>query len=149
MKLNIGCGNKFKKDFINVDIRKLKGVNVVAKIQDLPFREQVFDEVEAIDVVEHVKRYEKEKVIQELYRVLKSNGILSVLTPNLTKIASFFLNKRIPFYQTIRLLYGEQDYEENLHCCLWQPEDFKPFQVVKMEEKNFNLSLILKKEWLL
>jgi len=35
-KLNLGCGNDIKKDYVNLDIAKLQGVNVVWDVNKLP-----------------------------------------------------------------------------------------------------------------
>ena len=37
MKLHIGCGNDIKKDWINHDIVKLKGVDVVHDLSQYPW----------------------------------------------------------------------------------------------------------------
>lgn len=50
----------------------------------LPFPDNTFDMVTALDFVEHINNEEYEKLIVEIKRVLKPNGTLCIYTPNKT-----------------------------------------------------------------
>lgn len=47
MKLNLGCGKDIKDGYINLDVRYIKGVDVVCNLNSFPypFQNDVFDEI--------------------------------------------------------------------------------------------------------
>lgn len=80
--LNLGCGEDIRRDYINVDIHPLPGVDVV---QDLarfpyPYHDNSFDQIIAQDVLEHLPN--TVKVMEELWRILKPGGLLAVRVPH-------------------------------------------------------------------
>ena len=78
--LNVGSGNsKILENICNVDIFSYDNVNVVCDIADLPFLNNSIDMVFNCAVLEHVPN--PQKVIDEIYRVLKPNGILYTTFP--------------------------------------------------------------------
>ena len=80
-KLNIGCGNDIKKDWINLDVYALDGVDVVHDINKLPlpFSNDEFDYVLCKDVFEHVEYI---PLLKEIHRILKPNGIVEIRVPH-------------------------------------------------------------------
>lgn len=83
-KLNIGCGRDIKKDYINLDVLKLKGVDVVHDLNKFPypFKDNEFDEIECKAVLEHVE--DVSKTMNEIYRILKKGGIVNIEVPHFT-----------------------------------------------------------------
>lgn len=97
--LDIGFGNaeiekilqKYKYiDIYGIDIssrsvseakKSLKGAYVKAGILKMPFSNQYFDLVLALDVFEHLPQEKTFKAFNEVSRVLKKNGILVVSMP--------------------------------------------------------------------
>ncbi len=87
--LEVGCGtghvqNKLK-NVVGMDItlsmlKKNKNDAVCADAHSIPFKDEAFDAVYSIDVIEHVQS--PGKMIEECRRVLKKNGILILVTPN-------------------------------------------------------------------
>ena len=78
--LNIGSGNSNISDQVfNVDIFEYENVNVVCDIEDLPFKDNSIDLILNIAVLEHVPN--PQKVIDEIYRILKPNGIIYTAFP--------------------------------------------------------------------
>ncbi len=103
--LDAGCGPKgsslssFNSEcFVGVDISKAnveaskrkypKKEYVLASLDALPFKKEVFDKIVCVDVIEHIK--EKETVFQELSRVSKVNGCLIGSTSNELNPVLFF-----------------------------------------------------------
>ena len=102
----IGCLNPKKKS-IGVDISidqinyakkeyKRKKHNFFLSKLPLPFDDESFDVVTFLEVIEHCDDIQNNKIIKEIYRLLKPNGILIITTPNyssfwpqLEKIISF------------------------------------------------------------
>lgn len=78
--LNIGSGNSSISDNVyNVDIFAYDNVDVVCDISNLPFEDNSIDIVLNIAVLEHVPN--PQKVIDEIYRVLKPDGIVYTAFP--------------------------------------------------------------------
>lgn len=98
--LDIGCGNgvlsfMVKKKFDHVygidgsvtALQKMKanggGIPILTDLDGdlLPIADRSMDMVSCLDVMEHV--FDPEKLITEVYRVLKRNGIFILTTPNI------------------------------------------------------------------
>lgn len=91
--LDLGCGNdKYKSPgdrVIGLDISKLKGVDVVWNLEKtpLPLKDDEFDMVYAHHTFEHVSNLNN--LISEIYRILKSGGILKVIVPHFSWCVSY------------------------------------------------------------
>ena len=55
-KINLGCGNKIKKGYLNLDFIKTEGTDIVYDLNQYPwpFPENTFDEVYASHILEHL-----------------------------------------------------------------------------------------------
>jgi ubiquinone/menaquinone biosynthesis C-methylase UbiE len=65
--------------YVNVDMRSVRGVNVVADVHWLPFESDSIDLVVSTNCLEHVTN--AWKVIPEIHRVMKSGARLAALVP--------------------------------------------------------------------
>ena len=88
--LDIGCGNnKFRGNpgdiVIGIDRIKFKNVDIIYDMERFPypFKDKVFDKVVMSHSLEHVTRHDRKniKIIEEIYRILKDDGILEVKVP--------------------------------------------------------------------
>ena len=78
--LNLGSGaTSIRPDVINIDFYPFENVNFVADIADLPFEDKVADVVISECVLEHTP--DPEKVVSEIYRVLKPKGLVYLVVP--------------------------------------------------------------------
>jgi len=68
-------------DYIGLDMRAGKNVDVVANAAHLPFTDSVFDNVLCLEMLEHDATFWV--TVQELKRVLKPGGVLVVTTPSI------------------------------------------------------------------
>lgn len=82
-KLNLGCGRDIKKEYINLDVAKLQGVDVVWDINKLPlpFKDNEFDEILCQDVLEHVDYI---PLLKDIHRILKKGGVVKIRVPHFT-----------------------------------------------------------------
>lgn len=123
MKLNIGCGSKLMEDAINMDIRRLPDT-VGGDIRGIPFRNEFFDEVYAIDIIEHMTVDDAEKGLREVARVLKPFGKAFFQLPSLRGIVDEYLAgataEKVSWW-----LFGGQDYKENYHYAVYDDESFR------------------------
>jgi SAM-dependent methyltransferase len=80
LMLNIGSGiHKPHPNVLNVDIFYYKGVDLVANGEILPFQTDTVDAIICENLLEHVPR--PEKLVGEMYRVLKPGGGIYIVTP--------------------------------------------------------------------
>lgn len=66
-----------------------------ADATELPFADLSFNKIVSADFFEHIDRIQKEKVIDEMYRVLKPKGKIVVYTPNKLKLKSNLVGEKI------------------------------------------------------
>jgi len=104
--LDIGCGYGAISNYIMKQVNFCVGVDLTpsviyssrehfphgeyinANMLNLPFKDRTFDIIIAMEVLEHVPN--TREGINEIYRVLKSGGMLVVTTPNYFNVAGIF-----------------------------------------------------------
>lgn len=92
--LNIGCGNIFHEDWINLDFNiNSHYVMKLDIIKGLPFKKNSFNAVYSSHFLEHLKRGEAFKFLKDTRRVLKNQGIIRVVVPDLESIVKLYLKK--------------------------------------------------------
>ena len=83
IKLNLGCGFRPIKDFINIDNRPEVNPDLIWDITDgLPYKDNEIDGVRAWDLLEHIPIGKTVGVIEEIWRVLKHGEQFESLTPD-------------------------------------------------------------------
>ena len=85
--LNLGCGNRYHQDWINVDFVG-KGRDVIGHnlLFGIPFDNNCFDVVYHSHVLEHFPKTAAIAFMKECFRVTKLGGIIRVAVPDLEKI---------------------------------------------------------------
>lgn len=90
--LNLGCGNRFHKEWYNIDFhsnsRYVKSHNL---LKGIPYESNRFDVVYHSHVLEHFQKSDAAKFLSECYRVLNEGGTLRVAVPNLEQIVREYL----------------------------------------------------------
>jgi len=76
-KLHLGCGKTILKEWINLDIMKGQGVDIVADLEKcsetpLPFEDNSIDEFYASHLIEHI--HHTLPLMQELHRIAKNDA---------------------------------------------------------------------------
>jgi ubiquinone/menaquinone biosynthesis C-methylase UbiE len=112
--LEAGCGNGdwlfylkksgYKKivglDFSDMSLKKVRTMDknimlIKGDIRNLPIKEKCFDSVLSFGVIEHFQK--PQRLITEMYRVIKNNGNIFLDTPNTLSLHTFYR-----FYRRIR-----------------------------------------------
>jgi len=90
--LNIGCGTRFHKDWINIDrISYSKDVIECDLKKGIPFPDSYFNIVYHSNLLEHFSKTEAFFLLKECFRVLNSGGIIRVAVPDLEEIVKIYL----------------------------------------------------------
>lgn len=81
-KLNLGCGKEILRGYLNLDLKKGEGVDVVHDLNKFPypFQNNHFDIVNATYILEHLK--DPIKTIRELHRITKKGGVVRIEVPH-------------------------------------------------------------------
>ncbi len=94
LHLNLGCGPKQFKNFINIDCDKQSKPDIVWDIsKGLPFRSNSVSAIYNEHFIEHVPKATAYFLFREAYRCLQDNGILRIATPDLEKMIQRYQSK--------------------------------------------------------
>jgi SAM-dependent methyltransferase len=80
-KINLGCGPKYFKDYINCDISPRVKADKYFDLEKFPYPldSNMADEILLDNVMEHLD--DIPQVMDELHRILKPGGVLRVIVP--------------------------------------------------------------------
>lgn len=125
MKIHLGCGKRYIPGFVHIDVVDYPHVDHVASIDSLPFiQDNSVDLIYNCHVLEHFKRRDVRRVLQEWKRVLRPGGILRTSVPDFEKICQVYQKyRRIDL--VIGPLFGRQDYLYNIHYNVFDFESLK------------------------
>lgn len=133
MKLHLGCGKRYIPGFVHIDVVDYPHVDHVSSIDNLSFiADDSVDLIYNCHVLEHFKRRDVGRVLQEWFRVLKPGGVLRTSVPDFEKICEVYQRfHRLDL--VIGPLFGRQDYLYNIHYNVF---DF-PTLASHLEEVGF------------
>lgn len=118
--VDLGCGeakDSYHTDegtVLRVDIREEVQPDYRCDLRQLPFKTGEFDVVFSSHTLEHFTRQEMPVVLDEWVRILKEDGELRLVVPNLEWAARRITNGEIDA-NVMNVLYGAQTYAENHH----------------------------------
>ena len=83
-KLNLGSFIRPLPGFVNVDREPWDGVDKICDLNVLPwpFKDEEFDQVRAVDVIEHLGGLSKWEIVGEIARITKKGGRVTIGVPN-------------------------------------------------------------------
>jgi predicted SAM-dependent methyltransferase len=87
--LDVGCGPSKYPGSIGLDVNRDTAADVICDLDRgrLPFRDNSFDEVRAVHLIEHVEN--AIATVEEMHRVTRPGGMIFVVTPHYTDISSY------------------------------------------------------------
>jgi ubiquinone/menaquinone biosynthesis C-methylase UbiE len=115
--LDVGCGTGLLVKYLNSHNFKALGCDssaegvkaakkangpkkiILARASSLPFKDNSFDLITSVSVIEHLTQKEALNFILESKRVLKKNGFIFLVTPNLSTPLRLFFGKNWFAYQ--------------------------------------------------
>jgi predicted SAM-dependent methyltransferase len=90
--LNLGCGNRFHPDWVNVDFAATDHCVLSHDLRrGVPFPDEQFDVVYHSHLLEHFSRPFALSFLGECARVLKPGGIIRIAVPDLERVAKTYL----------------------------------------------------------
>ena len=102
MKINLGAGPYWHKDGWHVLDHKLKSPQpgkVNGDISKINLSSKSCDVAFTSHVIEHIPHLKIQKVFTEINRVLKTNGVLRILVPDMEKFAKAYADKNKSFFK--------------------------------------------------
>lgn len=114
--LDVGCG-KFKvhDSVMGVDpYAESDLINVKAYMWDMPFEDNSIDAIVCFHALEHISKYQVMPTLAEFSRVLKPNGKLLILVPDLEYVLWSFLANPNPNWE-MDMIFGLQSHEGEFH----------------------------------
>jgi predicted SAM-dependent methyltransferase len=115
MKLHLGCGKRHIPGFVHIDAVEYPHVDHVATIDNLGFiASDSVDLIYNCHVLEHFRRKDVGRVLQEWCRVLKPGGVLRVSVPDFAKLCEVYMRSG-DINLVIGPIFGRQDYLYNIH----------------------------------
>lgn len=122
--VDLGCGeSKYETDegdVLTVDVRDEVKPDYRADLRKLPFANAEFDICYSSHVLEHFSRADVGKALDEWIRVLKPEGELRLIVPNL-EWAADQIKLGAMNDDVLNVLYGAQTYGENFHQMGFTP----------------------------
>lgn len=90
--LNVGCGNKIARQWTNIDMVALEDSVIEHDLsQGIPFDTGAFDVVYHSQVLEHFALADGRQLMDECFRVLRADGVIRVVVPDLEASARAYL----------------------------------------------------------
>ncbi len=83
IKLNLGCGRKYKKGWLNVDLNPLYNADKRFNVANFPYplQDSTVQEILCSHILEHFTTSQFMNFLNEAYRISKRNGIIVIKVP--------------------------------------------------------------------
>ena len=91
LKLHLGCGGEHLKGYINIDIIKRSGIDMIADARHLPFQEGSAEVIESYHLIEHIPRYEVLPMLKHWHAILIPSGKGIIECPDFDKTCEAYL----------------------------------------------------------
>lgn len=166
--VDIGCGKTWREFEegvpIRVDIDESCNPDYRCDVRNLPFDAATFDIVFSSHVLEHFAKSQQKSVLEEWIRILKPEGELRLILPNIMWAARALADESfrkellgtMPEYalsnHVSNVLYGAQTTPHDFHYNGFTPGSLEMllkdvgFKIMKYEEQGYNMILTARRE---
>ncbi len=122
IRLNIGAGHITPDDYVNVDMRELPGIDVVAGVDKLPFDPGSVTEIFSSHVVEHFPEQQLRRTLLPYWvGLLKPGGTFRAIVPDFDAMTHAYSKGEMTFEALREVTYGSQEYEGDFHYNGFSP----------------------------
>jgi predicted SAM-dependent methyltransferase len=126
IRVNVGCGEHPVPGYVNVDLRALPGIDVLADARRLPFEPGTLDEIASSHLVEHFREHQaRTRVVPYWKSLLRSDGRLRIVCPNWAAMLERVQDGRMRLEEFKLVTFGWQDYEGDDHFAMYTPETLR------------------------
>lgn len=123
LRLNLGCGHLPIEGYVNVDMRELPGVDVVAPADDLPFEPGSVQEIFSAHFLEHFPEEQlKRQLLPAWVALLADGGNFRAVVPDFVSMVQAWEDGKVPFPTLRSVLFGGQEYEGDFHFTMFTPD---------------------------
>lgn len=134
IRLNLGCGHICLEGYLNVDRRRLPGVDIVAEVDDLPFEAGDVTEIRSAHLIEHFPQEQlRRTLLPYWFGLLRPGGDFTAIAPDARAMMTIYLAGEYPFEQLREVTFGSQDYDGDFHYNMLTTESFTKL----LEEAGF------------
>jgi SAM-dependent methyltransferase len=125
-RANLGCGWDKRAGYLNVDSDERTQPDLLASVLDLERLPSAhFDEILALDVLEHLPRTETDRALAEWTRLLRPGGTIRIRVPSYLHLAERLLvgpyDSDEHHRSTMHLAYGTQAHGGDFHHTCFTP----------------------------
>lgn len=126
LRLNVGCGHLPMDGFVNVDIRELPGVDVIAEASRMPFSPGEATEIFSAHLLEHFPQEElRRNVLPAWRKLLKPGGVLRAVVPDTDMMINEYAKGNYRYDSLREVMYGSQDYSGDFHFNMFTADSLK------------------------
>jgi hypothetical protein len=116
VRLNVGCGHVIEAEYLNVDSRRLPGVDVVADASALQFEPGSVAELYSSHLLEHFPLEQLRRVVLPHWLgLLRPGGILRAIVPDAEGMVAAYAKGELSFEHLREVTFGLQEYEGDFH----------------------------------
>ena len=95
VKLHIGCGKRYLKGYVHIDINEFEHIDYRSNGRTLPmFQDNSVNLIYASHMLEYFDRLEVVDVLKEWHRVLKKGGTLRLAVPDFEALVKVYLKTK-------------------------------------------------------
>lgn len=114
MKLNLGCGNDIRNDYLNIDVGQVNLPPNIFRSGDVTNLDWVaqdnsVDEILALNILQYIELPKVDSTFINWTQKLKVGGSVKILVNDLYAYADMFVNKQMPIQQLVMTLFGSQE----------------------------------------
>lgn len=126
VRLNLGCGHLPLAGFVNVDVRELEDVDVVADVHKLPFPVDSLARIHSAHLLEHFSVEELQRALLPYWvSLLRPGGLFTAIVPDAETMIAEFSAGRLSFEDLRLVTFGQQEYDGDFHFNMFSRDSIR------------------------